>query len=109
MILLLQVPNWVDAKKCRRRNKTILRAKWKNAPGSTYKEKFARAKLGRRYMINSFFVRDATKRQSAIRKLKVYKKGAVHALCQRPTPNTVVFPICQTRPFSMLKLETATT
>ena len=67
----------MDAKKCRRRNKTILRAKWKNAPDSTYKEKFARAKLGRRYMINSFFVRDATKRQSAIRKLKVYKKGAV--------------------------------
>lgn len=54
-----------------------MRAKWKDAPATTYKEKIARAKLGRRYMINSFFIRDATKRQSAIRKLKLYKKGVV--------------------------------
>ena len=67
---MTEVPNWVDAKIVRGENSSILRARWQRTVNPQ-----KRAKAGMRYMINSFFVRDATKRQSAIRKLQLYKRG----------------------------------
>ena len=68
-------PRWVDANKCRRRCVSILRKNWKAAPNHTPKAKMDRALLGRRYMVNAFFTLDSTKRASAIRKLKLHRKG----------------------------------
>ena len=69
------MPNWVDARICRKQNKKVLRAKWKRAPAGTEKEKLAKAKMGLRYMINAFFVREPAKRLTAIRKLQRFQKG----------------------------------
>ena len=77
------MPNWVDAKIVRRKNRQVLRKAWLNAPAGTMKEKKARAMKGRSYMINSFFVRDATKRLSAIRKLRRYDAAKPFKQCIR--------------------------
>jgi hypothetical protein len=73
--LIKDTPNWVNARKCRRSCIKVLRSKWQEAPSETAAQIRKRARLGNLYMINAFFTRDATKRQSAIRKLKIHRPG----------------------------------